>query len=230
MILTLAISGSMSVPLLASSWNLTDESAHADWVWLGKVTKDPSGLRIGPSIGKYAFSGIRLKNPIQSASTIKIVAEFENLTVTQEAPDDLENENDMRINILLNSLPSEAWESETAVVNLSLLFNSRHGGLFMGFFGKSEGLPRKAMDPLVDGLFLGEESGKGIFTVEWVIEVEQKKLKAIVRKEGEEDKMLEAPISENLIGLFSKPLFTFVYQQNVGEGSGQFTLRKVSIE
>lgn len=215
-------------PLHASSWNFEETTALADWTTMGRVQQSADGLEMGPSDGPYAISGIKSNEPSGPSAKFTLKVGMEGLTVNSPAPDELENENDIRINIVLNPTPTGAWESEKAVINVALFLNSRHGGLYVGLFGKGEGFPNHGAELLTGGDFLGEGSGYGDIGVE--LSVDEKKITAQFRRGEEILKTLEAPLSENLRGLLTTPLYTVIYQQNIGEGTGQFILQNVSLE
>jgi hypothetical protein len=216
------------VSVRASSWDFKETTALADWTTLGRVQQSAGGLEIGPSDGSNAISGIKSNEPAKPAKNISLKVGMSSFAVTVPAPDELENENDIRINIVLGAAPSPAWESEKAVINVVLFFNSRQGGLFVGLNGKGEGLPKQGTEPLTAGAFLGEGFADGGIEVE--IAADEKKITARFLRAQEVLKVLEAPLSENLRSLLTSPLYTVIYQQNIGEGTGSFTLQNVSQE
>jgi hypothetical protein len=226
-ILTL-IAVATSASLHASSWNFTEAAALADWTTMGRVQQSADGLEMGPSDGPYAISGIKSNEPAAPSSLLTLKVSLDALSVSVPAPDDAENENDIRINIVLNPTSTGAWESEKAVINVALFLNSRHGGLYVGLYGKGEGFPNQGAELLTGGAFLGEGSGSGTIGVE--ISVDEKQITAKFSRGEEVLKVLEAPLSDNLRGLLTTPLYTVIYQQNIQKGSGSFILQNVSRE
>ena len=226
LLLTLVTAATCSA-LHASSWDFEKSADLKDWTTMGTVRPSVAGLELGPSQGHYGISGIRSNEPLDPSGNLKVEVSMQDLQVNTPAPDDLENENDIRINIVLNPVPSPAWESEKAVINVALFLNSRHGGLYVGLFGKGEGFPNHGAELLTGGEFLGEGSGYGDIRVK--ITADEKKITAQFLRGEEILKTLEAPLSENLSGIIKNPVYLVIYQQNIGEGSGQFTLRQVSV-
>lgn len=212
----------------ASTWNFTESSALEAWSTIGLTQQSTGGLVLGPSDGSFAISGIHFKNPVEPAKNLKLKVQLGDLKVNAPAPDNLENENDIRINIVLGSLPKPAWDSDKAVINLALFLNSRHDGLYAALYGKGEGFPNKSPDPLTPGDFLGEGSGNGEISVE--LALNEQTITAHIRRGETILKTFEAPMSENLKGLLSTPLYAFIYQQNIGDGTGQITVRSISLE
>ncbi len=212
----------------AETWNFEQTSALEGWSTLGKVEQTSSGLLLGPSSGSYAISGITSGSPTPGVGKRLISAKLTDFQVEVPAPDDLENENDIRVNIVLNTIPSGAWESEKAVVNVAVFYNSRHGGLFVGLYGKGDGFPEKGADLLTHGEFLGESLGQGGVNVE--LSIEEAEIVARFTTASGVSKELRAPMTDNLKSILTSPLYTLVYQQNIGDGSGSVTLGSLSAE
>ncbi len=216
------------VSVRASSWDFKETTALADWTTLGRVQQSEDGIVIGPSDGPDAISGIKSSEPADPSSRFTVKLGIDALAVAVPAPDNAENENDIRINIVLNPTSSPSWESADAVIAVVLFFNSRNSSLYAGIYGKGEGLPNQGAEPITDGAFLGEGTGSGNIDIE--IAVDERDISVQFLRNGQVLKTLEAPLSENLRGLLTTPLYTVIYQQNIREGSGSFILQNVSRE
>jgi hypothetical protein len=198
-----------------------------DWMTLGRVVrKTVKDLQIGPSYGSDAISGIRSKVPAQPTKKIDLQVSMGSFAVTVPAPDELDNENDIRINIVLSPDSAPAWENNKAVVNVILFFNSRHGGVFAGIFGKGANLAQQGTKPLSAGAFLGEGFMNGDIAVQ--IAIDERGITAEFSRGGVFLNALQAPLDGDLASLLSEPVYTSVYQQNIGKGTGSFTLQSVA--
>lgn len=221
----ICLASAVCASLQASTWNFNDTTALNDWRMIGRVRQTAQNLQIGPSDGSYAISGIRTKAAASPSKNFTLKVVVSAFAVTVPAPDDLENENDIRINIVLSPDWSPAWENDKAVLNVALFFNSRQGGVFAGLFGKGAGRPNQGAEALSAGAFLGEGFIDGDLTVE--IALDEKKATARFSRGDILLNTLEAPLDERLTSLLDTPLHTSVYQQNIGPGTGTFILQTV---
>lgn len=226
-LLALALSILFPSFLLSQTWDFAANPHNNDWTWMGKVTQVPEGLQIGPSVGPYAVSGLKSTRAIDVGARSKISVDFTNVAISNEAPDDLENENDIRINLLINSEPVGAWETSAAILNAALFINGRHNGIYAGLFAKNKNQQFQPTLPIGDGEFLGESSGTGEISFE--VSIQEEKVSLTVLQNGQSLTRLEAPLPDYLKHLNKSPVHLLIYQQNIGDGSGSFILKKVAV-
>lgn len=210
----------------AETWDFTQPDAARFWILMGRTQQTEKGLAAGPSQGDYAISGVVSKQPLDFKGAPEIEVAVSGMTVTNAAPDDLENENDTRLNIALSPAPSPVWESGKEAVNARLLLNSRNGGLYFGVFGKGAGRQYEDTALLTEGAYLGDGSGFGELKVR--LKIAEQGVTASVERDGEALGEITAPLPAELRGLLSAPLHAVIYQQNIGSGSGEAVIRSVA--
>lgn len=212
----------------AKSWSFSDSNALSDWAAIGKNQQESGGLKLGPSVGDFAISGLKLIDPAKlSNRSLSLKCKFSDISVENAAEEELENGNDIRINIVLNSIPTTNWESEKAVINVTLFYNSANHAFWAGLFGKGDGAPRQETVPISSGAFLGDGSGNG--EIEVSVTLDEKKIHAIFSKGGVPIKELDAEVPAHIRSLLSDNIYLLIVQQNIGKGTGSVLLDSVEL-
>ena len=207
-----------------------DGKIPSGWKVIGQSQDRPDGLILGPSVGEYGISGVvQSEFPIISTNErAQVSVKLSSFQVDRPAPDEIENENDIRLNILLTPNPVPAWENPAEVFNVALLYNSRNRGIFCGLFAKGSGRPQEAPEWLENGLFLGENLGGEILDV--AISLRDGKVQVVVNLRGNLLGELNAPLSGPLEWLASGQYYVLVYLQNIGDGSGSVKIHSIAVE
>lgn len=210
----------------AESWDFTSPRAAREWTVFGKTIQKDNGLQLGPITGNYAISGIKI--PLRSAANsnkVGVKLRLSAVKVDKPAADSLESENDLRINVILNSLPVAAWETDRGVINFSLLFNDRNEGMYVIIMGKEPGKPYQAPQPLGEGLFAGEQSGAGTIEMEAILEPTHATLNFSNLDKGIQHS-LTLPVDPKVSSDIRRQPHLLIYQQNIGDSEGSFLLEK----
>jgi hypothetical protein len=212
----------------AKTWEFSDSNALSDWIAIGQTEQESGGIKLGPSAGDFAISGLKLLDPAQLANrTLSLKCKISDVLLDESAPEQLENGNDIRINIVLNSIPEANWESDKAVVNVTLFYNATNHAFWVGMFGKGDGAPKQETSPLSSGTFLGDGSAKG--EIEVAVTLDEKKIHATFSKGGSLLKVLDAEVPPPLKSLLASPIYLLLFQQNIGSGTGSFVLDSVEL-
>ena len=212
----------------AKTWNFSDSNALSDWSAIGKTQQESGGIKLGPSAGDFAISGLRLLDPAKlSNRSLSLKCKISDVSVENTAEEELENGNDIRINIVLNSIPTANWESDKAVVNVTLFYNSQNHAFWVGLFGKGDGAQRQETIPISSGTFLGDGSGNG--EIEVSVTLDEKKIHAIFSRGGVPIKELDAEVPAHIRSLLSDNIYLLIVQQNIGKGTGSILLNSVEL-
>ncbi|MCX6935194.1 MAG: hypothetical protein NTZ01_03235 [Verrucomicrobia bacterium] len=212
----------------AKTWNFSDSKAISDWVAMGKTHQEAGGIKLGPSDGDFAISGFRLLEPVKlSNKSLSLKCKISDTSVENAAAEDLENGNDIRINIVLNSIPAANWDSEKAVINVTLFYNSVNHAFWVGLFGKGDGFPGKETALISSGTFLGDDSGNG--EIEVSVTLDENKIHAIFSKGGVPIKELDAEVPAHIKSLLANNIYLLIIQQNIGKGTGSIVLNSAEL-
>lgn len=216
----------------AADWNFKDANIASIWKPFDNSTPSPQGFKLGPSSGgDYAVSGVKLGSPVEVKNKkFTFTCEFKDFTLDQPAPPELENGNDFRINLVFAPTPEPAWENDSAVLNVALLYSAINKSLYAGIFGKGAGMAKQGTTFVAEGsgAFLGDNSGAA--PVKTQVNVAEDKISAVFSSGDTTLQKLEFPLPANLKELLGGKLHILVYQQNIGKGSGSVVLESAKFE
>ena len=202
-----------------TTWSLDKREGMSFWKDFGTV----DGETFGPSAGDYAISGIASNEPIAKGAGTDIAVDIVGFRVTQPAPADAENGNDLRLNVVLSPKSNDAYNNDAAVFDLVLSYNSRNGGIYASLQFKEAKRPSVAATQIV-----GEYLGCDFSAIDVVIKMKSDAIEINFQKEGSLLKQLSTTKSAALTEMLKSKLYVLIYEQNIHVSQGTVLVKEIS--
>ena len=200
-------------------WSLDKKEDMSFWRSFGTV----DGKILGPSEGDYAVSGIGSNEPVVKGPGTEVAVDIVGFKVTQPAPEDAENGNDLRLNVVLSPKSNDAYNNDAAVFALVLSYNSRNGGIYASLQSKEAKKPNASTTQIV-----GEYLGNDFSAIDVAVKVKSDAIEVDFKKGGSLLKQLSTTKSAALTEMLKSKLYVLIYQQNIHVSQGTVSVKEVS--
>ena len=202
-----------------TTWSLDKKEDMSFWRNFGNV----NGKVLGPSEGDYAISGIASNEPVAKGAGTEIAADIVGFKVTQPAPENAENGNDLRLNVVLSPKSNDAYNNDAAVFVLVLSYNSRNGGIYASLQFKEAKKPSVGTTEIA-----GEYLGNDLSAIDVMIKMKSDAIEVDFKKGGSLLKQLSTTKSAALTEMLKSKLYILVYQQNIHVSQGTVSVKEIS--